>query len=425
MSESAQSPRSTPSTANPRLSHRTLTLVAVFAAIGGGVATSRFLDSDAHASTTGRVQAVHGADEFAADGMGSTPAWQTEAESSAATEKPGPAGDDRPASDDARLGAQGALPEASKEWQTVGFLGTPEQAIRERLREGEVVSVEKGRGGRSLSFKITLADGTQGYFKPAQSFSAAHWYAEIAGYYLDRLLGLGRVPPTVSRRLAWSSLKKAAGRDRRIRELQFEDGKTLRGAFIHWLDADLTPIDPGMGWERWIRVEGALPRSPYQRPRHWAASRSIRKAADAGDLSKAAAEPTPRDPELAASISDMILFDYLTANVDRWGGRFTNVRTFNEGGPLMFFDNGAGFAPGHPHIPYIDAKLEALQRFRRSTVEAIRGLNLAEYERLIASDPEAPILGTKQLDGLRLRRELLLKHVDECVERFGEQAVYF
>lgn len=418
MSASEQFRRFSGAHDKPKWRHAGWALLAILAGVTGAAVTSRWLDTNAHASTGSRLEAVASAGDAALGSAQPATAWRPE-QANADEDGASTAPQATPA------GTEELITDQAGEWQHVGFLGSPEQATREKLRAGEIVAVEKGRGGRSLSFKITLADGTQGYFKPAQTFSAAHWYAEVASYYLDRVLGLGRVPPVVSRRVPWATLRKAAGRDRRIRELEIGDDGTLPGAFVHWLDADLTPIDPGMGWERWIRVEGAMPRSPYQRPRHWAASRSIHKAAAAGDLSKMAAGATPDRPDLAASISDMILFDYLTANVDRWGGRFTNVRTFNEGGPLMFFDNGAGFAPGHPHIPYIDAKLKALQRFRRDTVAAIRDLDLTMFERLLASDPQGPLLSLKQLEGLKLRRDLLLAHVDDCVERFGEAAVYF
>ena len=47
-----------------------------------------------------------------------------------------------------------------------------------------------------------------------------------------------------------------------------------------------------------------------------------------------------------AELSDLVLFDYLIHNIDRWGGGFTNVRTRGEGGPLVFLDNAGGFGAG-------------------------------------------------------------------------------
>jgi hypothetical protein len=64
---------------------------------------------------------------------------------------------------------------------------------------GQIAHVKRSYGGRSVAFKITLEDGTQGYFKPEQTVQSAQWHAEIVAYYLDRALGLGRVAPVVTR----------------------------------------------------------------------------------------------------------------------------------------------------------------------------------------------------------------------------------
>ena len=147
-----------------------------------------------------------------------------------------------------------------------GFLGEPEGPWIDALRSEPIRLTKKGKGGRSLAFKITLADGTEGYFKPKQRFSAAHWYSEVAAYYLDRELGLGRVPPTTGRAFAWAELKEAAGNDKRIQELELEKNGTVKGAFIWWIPEPLVRLKLGRAWERWIRVQKSLPITPYQRP---------------------------------------------------------------------------------------------------------------------------------------------------------------
>jgi len=107
------------------------------------------------------------------------------------------------------------------------FLGEPDHAQRRALATEDVAEIEKGRGGRSLAFKITLSDGTVGYYKPEQSFSAAHWYAEVASYYLDRELGLGRVPPVIGRRMDWEPLREIAAGDERLDEIVVQDDGTV------------------------------------------------------------------------------------------------------------------------------------------------------------------------------------------------------
>jgi hypothetical protein len=310
-----------------------------------------------------------------------------------------------------RGATQGAAP---------AFLGEPDAPRIRSLRSGDIAEVNKGKGGRSLAFQITLDDGTRGYFKPKQSFSAAHWYSEIAAYYLDRELGFGRVPPATGRVFEWSRLQRAARNDDRISELSIEKDGTIRGAFIWWIPEPLRRLRMGRKWERWVRVERTLSITPYQRPVDYRAD--LRKKPglrEATDPSRPIAG-APDHEERPAELSDLIVFDYLTQNVDRWGGDFTNVRTRGEGGPLIYLDNGAGFWLGEQRLGLMEARLKALQRFRRSTIEAIRGLDVDAFAKRLKTDPLAPVLNQKQLDGLRERRQAVLDHVDAMVARFGE-----
>src|SRR6185369_9178055 len=98
------------------------------------------------------------------------------------------------------------------------FFGTLDAPLLDVLSHAEITRVERGSGGRSLAFRLTFADGSRGYFKPPQTFSGSHFYAEIASYHLDRMLGLGRVPPTIGRRISWQPLREVAAGDARASE---------------------------------------------------------------------------------------------------------------------------------------------------------------------------------------------------------------
>ena len=304
------------------------------------------------------------------------------------------------------------------------FLGHPDARRIEALRTGEIGEVKKGKGGRSLAFKVTLTDGTRGYFKPKQTFSAAHWYSELAAYYLDRELGMGRVPPTTGRRFRWSELRAAAGTDSRVSELGIEKDGTLKGAFVWWIPEPLDRVRMGRNWERWVRVQKSLPITPYQRPVDYRADLNRRPGIrEATDPSRPIAQ-APDIEARPAELSDLIVFDYLTQNVDRWGGDFTNLRSRGKGGPLIYLDNGAGFWLGEQRLGLMEARLKALQRFRRSTIDAVRALDIERFASRLREDPLAPVLNEKQLDGLEQRRRAVLEHVDAMVTRFGEARVF-
>ena len=116
----------------------------------------------------------------------------------------------------------------------------------------------------------------------------------------------------------------------------------------------------------------------------------------------------------------MILFDYLTSNVDRWGGDNTNIRTYGAGGPLVYLDNGAGFWP-NAQVSLMETRLRMVQRFRRQTVDAVRAFEIDDFRRRLASDPLAPILNENLIRGVAERIQRVIAHVERMQERFGEE----
>jgi Golgi casein kinase, C-terminal, Fam20 len=308
------------------------------------------------------------------------------------------------------------------------FMGdTPDAPLRQALLHEEIKRVERGRGGRSLGFKITLTSGKRAYFKPEQTFSAANWFGEVAAYHLDRMLGLGRVPLVVSREFAWSELVEAAGKDQRKAELIMNDGK-LRGAFVAWVTGDLMPLRQEPGWERWVRVRfwPSTAVTPFQRPAVW--KRQLDLSRKMGDSWRTKEErfrrrnlrPEPDRADRPAELSDLIVFDYLTRNLDRWGGDNANVLVRGKKGPLVFLDNGAGFEPGEPRPSLMEARLHTLQRFRRSTIAAVRALDMERFKQRLAQEPVQPVLGNSQIEALAARRKGLLDWIAELEKIHGE-----
>jgi len=298
----------------------------------------------------------------------------------------------------------------------VGFVGTPEAEVLARLRNGEIVAVKKGSGGRSLGFKVTFADGTKAYFKPEQTFSGAGWYAEVAAHYVDRALGLGRVPSVVSRELGWERLLRAAGDDPRVAEVIVRDGK-VRGAMVAWVDGELMPLQTPPGWENWVRVQpwNAYNATPFQRAREYYAALNQPRSSPAYE-----SIPTPDRPDRAAELSDLLVFDFLTLNIDRWGGGNANVLTVGKAGPVVFLDNGAAFAHGPPQLRLMHDRLKPLQKFRRSLIDAVRALDLDRLTATLAADPLAPILTEGDLEGLAIRRIAVLDHVADLQAAHGD-----
>jgi hypothetical protein len=119
----------------------------------------------------------------------------------------------------------------------------------------------------------------------------------------------------------------------------------------------------------------------------------------------------------------MILFDYLIGNLDRWGSGNTNVVVLASSNRLIYLDNANGFELRQKPSRLMEARLVAVQRFRKKTVAAIRAFDVKRLKARMASDPLAPLLSEAQLTALEERRQRVLDHVAQVEKRYGASAL--
>ena len=214
-----------------------------------------------------------------------------------------------------------------------------------------------------------------------------------------------------------------AENDPRREEIVVGENGLVRGALIWWIPGRLPPWELGRGWERWIRLQPPIYFSPFQRPPQWRAIRNGRLRPEETELWTLEEAPEqPPSQEEAAQLSDLVLFDFLISNVDRWSEDYTNVRRTN--GELIYLDNGAGLWPGRNRLGLMDARLAGLQRFRRSTLDRLREFRLERFRERIATDPLAPVLTEFQIQGIEERRLAVLEHAAAMHADHGD-AIYF
>lgn len=248
------------------------------------------------------------------------------------------------------------------------FLGEADAPRLDVLRRGRIEHLRGGRGGRSVGVVLFFEDGSRGYFKPEQTLSGARWDAEVVAYELDRSLGFGRVPPTVARRIHWERLQHAIP-ERRWAEVLRDESDWVRGSLSWWIPEPLERWRLGRDWERWLRqsAQGVFP-SPYRPAREWREVINGRLSDEESELYNL--DPQPESPGQLGALSDLLVFDYLIANLDRWSSDRTNLRRRGIGGELIFLDNAASFWERTP--PLMERRLMPLERFRRQTVSALR-----------------------------------------------------
>jgi hypothetical protein len=266
----------------------------------------------------------------------------------------------------------------------------------ERLASAPIAEIVRNRGGATITLRVRFGDGSRALFKPEQSHSASNHRAEIAAYHLDRVLGFGRTAPVVGRRIRADTLRRwlelgdheAEWLARFEREVVVRDG-IVQGALIAWHSGRLVNVEPPKGWTRALLDP------------------------DAGSL----------PPDRALEWSDMVLFDYLLDNTDRWSGG--NVLALGDGGPLVFLDNAAGLQRGGVADPS-KSVLGKVCRFRQSSFESLARASGKLAERLsrsLAGDPLAPVVAETRLSAVDQRLAKLLAHVDGCIASHGRERV--
>lgn len=247
------------------------------------------------------------------------------------------------------LASPGLPPDAASNWRhTVDAL--------------RIVHLEEGCG-RMQNRRLTLDDGTAACAR--YRLNTDQMQGDVYSYYLARILGVRNVPPVVlllpdMRDARWASV------DAELVAAQWNPSKVV--ALTPWLD-HLTPTYIPETLRRDARA--LLP--------------------DSASVMSAASDQS-RLSELV-QWSDLIVFDYLTANMDRmvnnmfnlqWNSAMMDSPTHNlekssVSGTLVFLDNESGLFHSYRLLPkysaYHEQLLRALCVFRKRTADVIAALH--------------------------------------------------
>jgi len=270
------------------------------------------------------------------------------------------------------------------------YRGRSEDEWIRRMREQPVVRVVERFQSTLYVWHLDLGDGIEISFQPEQVNLETFWRREVASWHLARLLGItNRAPPTVSRRIPVAAL----GRTARNVELVVDRRGMVVGSASAWVptvahvNMHLAPAR--RVWSRWVNPEHPLPEDPRERER-------------------------------ARQVAEVLVFDYLAANYDRWN--CCNIGA-DENGDLVFRDNDAGWAPrvinnlGSPGVTRRVPRY-LYESMQRATPEALRAS--------IAQDPEGArghLIPDAAYVGYETRRQAMLASLRRMIARHGEAAV--
>ena len=286
-------------------------------------------------------------------------------------------------------------------WAALG-----DEAAVAPLRTGQVTAIKFNRGGTSLSLRIDFDNGARAAFKPEQVHPQSNPRREIAAYRLDRLLGLDRVPPAVGRTFTLAELEAAVAPGQRhnlprLRTEAIHRKGVVKGELSWWIPAIREARIAGFGIDE---TDGIVTWKRYLR---------------------AGAEVPAEHAWLVRQISDVIVFDFLLDNTDRWSGNNAQIGEGPDAEVLYFMDNTLALTNNPKGHRKSRTYLARVQTFSRRLIARLRALTEDEVRAAIAGDP-APfeaLMTEREIAALMARRDRLLEYVDGLVAEHGEDKV--
>ncbi|XP_077372088.1 four-jointed box protein 1 [Festucalex cinctus] len=292
----------------------------------------------------------------------------------------------------------------------VGFTEEYARAWRERARAARVVKLEPGCG-RISNQLATFADGSKACVR--YGINADQVQGETLTYYLACLLGITNVPPLVLSQLntyseQWGAVKTRLG------GLQWSDHAVV--SLTEWVS----------------NLSGVVTPSPLRQ--------------ESGGLHPELLNKTAAELVDLMQWSDLIIFDYMTANFDRlvsnlfslqWDARVMERDTNNllktPRGGLVFIDNEAGLVHGFRVLnmweQYHQTVLSSVCLFRKRTAQRVAELHRRRDSktRLLElykdSEPLSSKLGflsEEHAAVLQDRIDRVYKHIVHCKEKYGQ-----
>lgn len=295
-----------------------------------------------------------------------------------------------------------APPSDAPSW-TGTFGGKPDAELLAPLRESGISQVKFNRGGTSISLRIDLENGGRAACKPNQIHIHSQPRREVAAYRLNRLLGLSSVPPAVGRRFRFSDivdhLRDPLHKNRVVAEGSPDGDGTVLAELSWWIPVlqeariDGFAVDSTDGvvtWKRYLAQGREVPEQV------------------AG---------------VVAQISNLVVFDFVINNADRWSGG--NVKASEDGRVLYFMDNTMSFGDDDNGHTKTRTYFERAQKFSRSLVARLRALTDEDLRAAMTTDiePFEFLLSDAEMKSVLARRDYAIRAIDRLIEKHGEEAV--
>ncbi len=285
------------------------------------------------------------------------------------------------------------------------FLGVRDEILLAPLSGSPLKRVKFNHGGSSISLRLDFENGARAAFKPVQTNLQTIPRREVAAYRLNRLLGLDSVAPARGGKFKQSDLialldpEQSGYSPRILAETEADAEGYVAGELSWWIPIIKRATVDG------FRIDGLDGVVTWKR-----------------DLTIGTEIPA-KDVRMVAQVSNMVLFDMLINNSDRWTGG--NVRASDDGELLYFMDNTLSFGSSRDGHERTRIYLMRSQKFSRSLVARVRALDENSIRDAMAHDTEPfeELLSSEEIDALLARRDVALEYIDGLIAEHGEDAV--
>lgn len=288
-------------------------------------------------------------------------------------------------------------------------------------------------GGSTLTFKLRKDGANIAALKPHQTRLQSNYRSEIAAWRLCELLDCAfDVPWNREVKIEKSTFYKLFERSRSSKKAEYRpqlkdiiwqdsDGKPHVFATLKDWVAKFTrfPIEYTALWKPWLRqtdfVESFPPLKDGLKP-----LRALSQTKDLYDDILALA-PSLDTKALAAQISEVLTFDFLIGNWDRFSGVKTwwGVNCQFADDKIVSIDNGASF-PAYSNDK-VRERFMMTERFSAHFIERLRILDKEETKKLLF--PNATEHETKRFEQFWSQRAAVLKRIDTLSELHGVERV--
>ncbi len=289
-------------------------------------------------------------------------------------------------------------------------------------------------GGSTVTLKLMQNGKEEAAFKPLQTRLQSNYRAEIAAWRLCELIGCDfKVPYNREVRISYEDFYQLYGRSRSSKAATYRkeladitwrkdvDGKRyVYGTYKEWIPGFTRfPIELTSMWKTWLRADSPIFEFPEL-------SKALSPIAHNQHTSKLFAEILKRSPDLtteklAAQISEVLVFDFLLGNWDRFSGvpEWWGVNCQYKDSQIVSIDNGAGFQWGANQK--VTERFMMTERFSRHFVDAIRNLDKDLTYSLLFPNPDSK--DKASFEQFWKQRGAFLERVDALVHKYGEDVV--